>query len=419
MTSTEWHQDVRHIILRPTSNERKLDYSPGDIAVMYPINLFDIDKFCALMHYDPNMLFKLMPAAATITARGQLPPPPPLFPTPCTIRHALKYYLNILGVPTRRSVELLSFFCTNAEERDKLVEIGRRPDGADLYHSYLKREKRSFVELFEDFKSCKPPFEQLLSIIPFLIPREFSIASSPNAHDRDIHLAVAVVEFTSYYKRQRHGVCTQWLSLLVPGGSDIVPVRIKRGRVRPVPLNVPVIFVGPGTGIAPIMSLLHDRDVARRVSGGGGGCGGDGGSSDGNDGGAENMPVMQDLVFFGCRHRGMDYLFQSELERMCCGGEETTRNFPKLCVAFSRDSPPNKVYVQHLIGQNSLAVWNIIDPTQGNGRIVISGSSQKMPQDVMKVIQRIVVLHGKLSEKEANKFLKVMKNTGRCVIECW
>jgi sulfite reductase alpha subunit-like flavoprotein len=125
MTSSDWHQDVRHIVLRPLGDKVTIQYTSGDIAMVYPTNIFDIDKFASSMGYDPNMTFHLTSTTSSV---------PPLFPTPCTIRHALKYYLNILGVPTRRTVELLSFFCTNQEEKEKLIEIGRAPDGADLYH---------------------------------------------------------------------------------------------------------------------------------------------------------------------------------------------------------------------------------------------------------------------------------------------
>ena len=36
---------------------------------------------------------------------------------------------------------------------------------------YLKRVKRSFVELFEDFESCRPPLVRLFDIVPALQPR--------------------------------------------------------------------------------------------------------------------------------------------------------------------------------------------------------------------------------------------------------
>ena len=416
MTSLEWHQNVRHIVLRPLSNNITLKYSAGDIAVVYPTNVFNVEQFAATMGYDPDAMFCLASTTATASTL-------PLFPTPCTIRYALQYYLNILGVPTRRAVELLSFYCTNSEERDKFIEIGRSTEGADLYHSYLKREKRSYVELFDDFQSCRPSFLQLINIIPLLQPREFSIVSSPNVHGRDVHLAVAVVEFTSYYKRQRHGVCTQWLSTLLPPTDAQIPLFIKRGRINPIPVHVPVLLIGPGTGIAPIMSLLYDRDAVRRQEMHGqprhGGEGGeDGESGEGGEGGGSGSgsgtSKVKDLIFFGCRHESKDYIFEKELNKLCANAKQM-----KLCVAFSRDAPPNKVYVQHLIGQHTDEVWSIIDPKQGNGKIIISGSSQSMPRDVMKVIGRIVQLHGNMTEIQANKFLRVMKNRGRCVIECW
>ena len=89
------------------------------------------------------------------------------------------------------------------------------------------------------------PVEMLLELIPTLQPRSFSIASSQHAHPTQVHLCVAVVEYTTPYNRQKQvciatvsmqspsaamlivlafhnqGVCSSWLSALVPGKSVI------------------------------------------------------------------------------------------------------------------------------------------------------------------------------------------------------
>jgi sulfite reductase alpha subunit-like flavoprotein len=335
---------------------------------------------------------------------------------------------------------MLSHFATDAVEKDKLMEIGAAKDGVDLYHSYLKREKRGFVELFADFPSCRPPLEWLVRIVPLLRPREFSISSSPRCHPREIHLAVAIVDFTSFYGQRRTGVCTNWMAKLaadasgVEEGTDlgpdvVVPLFVKRGRIHPAPADMPELLIGPGTGIAPIMSLLQDRFAARASSSGAVVAGG------GGDGGA-----VQDMVFFGCRHRSKDFLFRDDFLAMCesddilasgesaasSSGEAAGENAEtsrvgcraRLHVAFSRDQP-QKVYVQHKLAEHADAVWAILDPARGNGRVVISGSSQRMPQDVLTVLKRIAILKGKLSEQEAGRFFKQMQRHGKYVLEAW
>ena len=43
MTDISWHQDVRHIELALSGE--KISYEAGDIAVIYPENLFNVDDF--------------------------------------------------------------------------------------------------------------------------------------------------------------------------------------------------------------------------------------------------------------------------------------------------------------------------------------------------------------------------------------
>jgi sulfite reductase alpha subunit-like flavoprotein len=51
-------------------------------------------------------------------------------------------------MPRRTFFEQLSFFAADPEQADKLREIAS-PEGADIYHSYCYREKRSYVEVLE------------------------------------------------------------------------------------------------------------------------------------------------------------------------------------------------------------------------------------------------------------------------------
>ena len=73
----------------------------------------------------------------------------------------------------------------------------------------------------------------------------------------------------------------------------------------------------------------------------------------------------KDLLFFGCRTRQHDFLYQSELE-----GYEHRGDLKKLSVAFSRDQK-DKVYVQDMIEREGAAVWEAL---QQGGIIMVSFS---------------------------------------------
>ena len=50
------------------------------------------------------------------------------------------------------------------------------------------------------------------------------------------------------------GVCSRWFKVLQP--AEIVPVWLKRGTMT-FPGDRPLIFVGPGTGVAAFRSAIY------------------------------------------------------------------------------------------------------------------------------------------------------------------
>ncbi|CAN0262774.1 unnamed protein product, partial [Hapterophycus canaliculatus] len=159
-------------------------------------------------------------ATNTISQQQQQRRPSFFLPPVCTIRLLLTEVLDISGTPRRSFFEKLSLFAGDAEEKEKLEELAS-PAGSDLLYEYATREKRSYVEVFGDFPSCKVPPERLLELIPRLRPRGFSIASSALETPSKLHLCMAVVSFRTPYKRLRAGVCSSWLASLTSGTAEV------------------------------------------------------------------------------------------------------------------------------------------------------------------------------------------------------
>jgi len=84
----------------------------------------------------------------------------------------------------------------------------------------------------------------------------------------------------------------------------------------PADPSVPMICVGPGTGVVPFIGFLQERQL-------------------------QNKALGPCHLYFGCRDRDTDYIYREFLETM-----ETEKILTKLHTAFSRASDGSpKVYV--------------------------------------------------------------------------
>ena len=289
-------------LLRINIRDAALTYSPGDVALVQPENLQEnIDFFFKLFpHIDPDKPFTLTPS----NPRSKMPN----LPQPCTMRFAVRHYLDIQSIPKRYFFELLSHFTTDELEKEKFIEFTTAEGQQDLY-DYCNRPRRNILEVLHDFRHTTPniPEEYLWDLIPAIKTRSFSIASSPSYHGDVLELLVAVVNYSTVLKSPRKGLCSTWISRLKTG--DVVNITTKKGTLKFPEAPTPIVMVGPGTGIAPFRSFLLDNSAKQRH------C----------------------LLYFGSRNREADFFFEEDWKRL--------ENL-EVVTAFSRDQE-DKVYVQH------------------------------------------------------------------------
>jgi sulfite reductase alpha subunit-like flavoprotein len=231
-----------------------------------------------------------------------------------SVRELLECALDVHGTPRRSFFTQLSFFAADAEQAAKLAEMGA-PAGADLYHTYCARERRSYAEVLCEFDSVALPLAYALELLPPLQPRAYSVASSCAATPGRLALCVAVAAYTTPWGRRKAGVASSWLAALQPG--DVVPLAVTRGSFAlPADPAVPLLLVGPGTGIAPMRSLVLERAACLRGSlsdGSRAGC--EAGGAAGGGGGDASDPLAAPaagggvFLYFGCRRRDSDWLY--------------------------------------------------------------------------------------------------------------
>ena len=101
--------------------------------------------------------------------------------------------------------------------------------------------------------------DQLVGVLRKLPPRLYSIASSPKAHEGEVHLTVAAVRYDAHGK-SRKGVASTYLADEASVGEKVkVFVQPNKNFRLPESGETPVIMVGPGTGIAPFRAFIEER----------------------------------------------------------------------------------------------------------------------------------------------------------------
>lgn len=165
--------------------------------------------------------------------------------------------LNI--IPRPRTFELLAINCKDELETEKLIEF-TTPEGQEELFTYANRPRRTILEVLNDFphSTSQLTLPLLFEVFQSIKPRSFSIASCHESGVLDV--LVAVVVYKTIMSKPRRGLCSNWMKDLAIG--DKVQVVIKRGTFKlPTDDNVPVVMVGPGTGLAPFRSMLMEIEL--------------------------------------------------------------------------------------------------------------------------------------------------------------
>lgn len=176
---------------------------------------------------------------------------------------------------------------------------------------------------------------ELLTLLPRLQPRFYSIASSSKVSPNEISISVAVLETETKKKVPVKGVCSQFLAGL-HGGIDGARITVCPAHFR-LPENAlsPLIMVAAGTGVAPMIGLLEDRALALN----------------GED--IEPYQIGPVYLFFGCR-TDHDFIHEKEIKR------HENNGMINLHLALSRSPDCPKTYVQDKILESGMDTCDLL-----------------------------------------------------------
>lgn len=349
-------KDVRHLVLDITGSG--LTYKAGDSLGVYASNR-------------PQLVEEII---GLLGATGNEPVSLPRLTGPVSLRDALTSHVS-LASPTKRILETLAARTTDERERAQLAEL-LAPEAKEALEIFLAQ--REYLDVLEEFPGAQLAPQEFIDHLRRLMPRLYSIASSPRVFPDQVHLTVAPVRYESNFRR-RYGVCSTFLADRVTRRKTPVPVFVASSHFGPPEdLSRDIIMVGPGTGIAPFRAFVQDR-VAAGATG-------------------------RNWLFFGDQHAKTDYLYGDEWKRLQAEGK-----MARIDLAFSRDQA-KKVYVQDRMREAGAELWSWL---QGGAHFYVCGDAHRMAKDVDAALHEIIAQHGGIEPAAAADYVKQMKKDKR------
>jgi sulfite reductase (NADPH) flavoprotein alpha-component len=325
-----------------------LDYVVGDSFGIFPTN-------------DPGLVDAILRALGA----------PPDFPIGGrTLREVLIDGVSLSPAPDML-FQLISYI-TGGERRRKAKALaaGEDPDGDAATLDVLAA--------IEKFSGVRPDPEAFIEALDPLQPRLYSISSSPKVDPARLSTTVDAVRYR-IGERQRFGVASTFLAdRLKPGKTVKIYVQNAQHFALPSDPNVPIVMIGPGTGIAPFRAFLHER-MAIKAPG-------------------------QNWLFFGHQRRDYDFFYEDEL-----AGMKASSVLTRLTLAWSRDAE-HKIYVQDRMREVGRDLWAWL---AAGAHIYVCGDAKRMAKDVELALVDIVAQFGARSTDEAIAFVSELKKCGR------
>ncbi|MCJ1358661.1 MAG: NADPH-cytochrome P450 reductase [Icmadophila ericetorum] len=389
-----------------------LTYQTGDHVAVWPTNAGkEVDRFINVLGLSDKRDRVISVKALDPTARVP-------FPTPTTYDAVVRYHMEICGPVSRQFIASLAPFAPNEKAKAEMAKLG---SDKDYFQEKIAANYMNIAQVLESVdrtsKWSAVPFSLMIEGINKIQPRYYSISSSSLVQKNKLSITAVVEEIripgaetvvkgvtTNYLlalKQKQHGDPNpdpHGLTYAITGPRNKydgihVPIHVRHSNFKlPSDPSKPIIMVGPGSGVAPFRGFVQER--AAQVQAG--------------------EKVGKTLLFYGCRRRNEDFLYQDEWETY----KSTLGSSFALSTAFSREDPSGKkIYVQDRLKEHASEINDLLQNHKAN--FYVCGDAANMAREVNVVLAQIIAEGRGIDLEKAEAIVKGMRSSGQYQEDVW
>lgn len=356
LTSIDSEKDSQYLTFDLSNSE--IEFTPGDVCGILPCNdKNEVAEILSLLKFTENQIVNCGNKNVSI-------------------QNAL---LNELCI-THLSKKFFQEYAEHTIHETDMQTILKNIDTTDNFDSFS--QSYNLIRLIKQFPNTGISADFLQTNLKKMQPRLYSIASSQNAKPNELCLLVGSVWFGHDNGFIKYGVASNYLNKRLNIG-DVARIFVTPSHFKmPEDISRDIILVGPGTGLAPFVSFIEEREYQKK----------------------HHANVGKTWLFFGEQHKSKEFYLGNRIENWNMNGV-----ISKLSLAFSRDQE-EKVYVQTEMYKYKQELYNWIE---NGAAFYVCGDAKRMAADVHNTLVKIISEIGKKTLEESEEYLKVMKKDKR------
>lgn len=194
-----------------------------------------------------------------------------------SFRDALTKHIDLTSPISKKMLTAMIHLCEAQPDKALLEEVVKNK--STKYDELFKQNNLGLLDILSVVPSLRLTPDFIFQKCDLIMPRYYTIASSSLAYPEDLTIAISLSRYEvtlpdTGEKLIRDGLVSGYLeqihkSHLAAGGNGPIPDTtmcfVKDSNfVMPATHDVPILMVGPGTGVVPFIGFMQEREKCQK-----------------------------------------------------------------------------------------------------------------------------------------------------------